>query len=82
MHVSSVGERSTSWRCQLQIGELSLFKKAGIKKKMLPVKRNEDLHLNSMPFFFSGSSRIPRLNSLYLFVRYDSGFGPFFGTLE
>lgn len=43
---------------------------------MLPVKRNEDLHLNSMLFFFftevySGSSRIPRLYSLYLFVRYD-----------
>jgi hypothetical protein len=32
MGVSSVGERLTSWRCQHQIGELSLFKKAGIKK--------------------------------------------------
>ena len=53
MEVSTVGERLTSWRCQHQIGELSLFKKAGIKK-MLPVKRNEDLHLNSMPFFYQG----------------------------
>jgi hypothetical protein len=32
MDVSSVGERLTSWRRQHQIGELSLFKKAGIKK--------------------------------------------------
>jgi hypothetical protein len=32
MGVSNVGERLTSWRCQHQIGELSLFKKAGIKK--------------------------------------------------
>ena len=53
MEESSVGKRLTSWRCQHQIGELSFLKKAGIKK-MLPGKRNEDLNLNSMPFFYQG----------------------------